>query len=265
MTSALAAFGVPPGALELLLLGIARLSGMLFLTPPFGGAAVPGQIRLSIAFALVLPVWPLLGSAPAPSTDVLALGTGVARELGLGLAIGFVSRMVLAAASFAAELVSTQIGFGLAAVLDPTVGGQVTPLTRLYDWAMLGIFLALDVHHLILGAALESFRVLPVGQAFSIAGGAGAIVAYGARIFALGLALVAPTLGILLVTNLVLALASRAVPQLSLMVVGWPVTVLAGLVVLVGNVDLMSGVVAREMRGLEGALIGILRSFADGR
>jgi flagellar biosynthetic protein FliR len=264
MTQALAAFGVPPGALELALLAMARLSGMLFLTPPFGGSAVPGQIRLSIAFALVLPVWPLLG-APAPSTDVLALTGGVARELSLGLAIGFVARMVLSAASFAAELVSTQIGFGLAAVLDPAMGGQVTPLTRLYDWAMLGIFLALDVHHVILGATLESFRVLPLGQGFSMVGGAGAIVAFGARIFSLGLALVAPTLGILLVTNLVLALASRAVPQLSLMVVGWPVTVLAGLVVLVGNVDLMSGVVAREMRGLEAALIGILRSFADGR
>jgi flagellar biosynthetic protein FliR len=83
--------------------------------------------------------------------------------------------------------------------------------------------------------------------------------------FSLALALVAPTLGILLVTNLVLALASRAVPQLSLMVVGWPVTVLAGLVLLLTNVDLLGGVVAREIQSLEGVLVGVLRSLAHGR
>jgi hypothetical protein len=48
------------------------------------------------------------------------------------------------------------------------------------------------------------------------------------------------------------------------MVVAWPITVLVGLSVLLGNVDLMSGVLAREMAGLEQILIGVLRSLAGG-
>jgi flagellar biosynthetic protein FliR len=162
-------------------------------------------------------------------------------------------------------MVATQIGFGLASALDPAFGNQETALTRLYEWAMLGLFLALDAHYLVLGAAVESFRLLPVGGGAPSPAGALAVVSLGGRMFSLALALVAPTLGILLVTNLVLALASRAVPQLSLMVVGWPVTVLAGLVLLLTNVDLLGGVVAREIQSLEGVLVGVLRSLAHGR
>jgi len=60
-------------------------------------------------------------------------------------------------------------------------------------------------------------------------------------------------------------IASRAVPQLSLIVVGWPITVLAGLLVLLGNVDIMGGIVARELDSLQGLLVGVIRSLGHGR
>jgi flagellar biosynthetic protein FliR len=255
-----------PATVQLAMLGVARLSGILLLTPPFGGGVVPPGVRLPLALALVLPVWPVLVGADVPlARDAASLAVLVGRELAIGLTIGFVGRLVVAAASYAAELVSMQIGFGLASALDPELGAQVTALTRLYDWTMLGMLLALDFHHLVVGAAIESFRAIPVGPLALSAEGALGVVGLGARIFSLGLALVAPTLGLLFVTNLVLVLASRAVPQLSLVVVGWPITVLAGLLVLLANMDLMGGVVAREVDGLHGLLIGVLRSLGDGR
>lgn len=266
MTAAAPVWTIEAGHVQLAMLGVARLSGILLLTPPFNSPAVPARVRLPIAFALVLPVWPLLAAgAPPVAPDVLTLAGRLGRELVVGLTIGFVGRLLLAAASFAAEVVGVQIGFGFATTVDPTFGAQVTVLTRLYDWTVLGLFLTLDVHHLVLGAALESFRVVPIGDTALAADGARAVLALGGRIFTLALALVAPTLGILFLLNLVLALASRAVPQLHLIVVGWPITVMVGLVVLLGNVDLMGGVIAREMQGLEQALIGVLRSFAGGR
>jgi flagellar biosynthetic protein FliR len=235
---------------------------MLLLTPPFNTTMVPGQIRLPVALALVLPVWPALVAAQVPlARDAVSLAALVGRELAIGLTIGFVGRLLVAAASFAAEVVSMQMGLGLASAFDPQLGAQVTALTRLYDWTMLGMLLALDFHHLVIGAAVESFRALPVGP-FALSGdGALGVVGLGGRIFTVGLGLVAPTL----VVNLVLVLASRAVPQLSLIVVGWPITVLAGLLVLLGNVDLMGGIVAREVDSLQGLLVGVLRSLGDGR
>jgi len=254
------------GQVQIAMLGAARLSGLLFLTPPFDSHSVPPRLRLCIAFAFLPAVWPLLAAAAPPATgDALSLLGRVARELVVGLSIGFVGRLIMAAGSFAAEVISVQIGFGLASALDPSLGSQVTVLTRLYDWVLLGLFLTLDIHHLVLGAALESFRTLPIGGLGLAASGAGAMVSLGARVFTLGLALVAPILGLLFALNLVLALASRAVPQLSLMAVGWPITVLGGLLLLLVNVDLMGTVMARELLGLDSLLAGILRSLAGGR
>ena len=253
------------GYLQLAMLGSARLSGLLFLTPPFDSQAVPARLRVAIAFAFVLPVWPLLAAAaPAGIPDTVTLLGRTARELAIGLSIGFVGRLIMAAGSFAAEVASVQIGLGLATTLDPSLGSQVTVLTRLYEWTLLGLFLALDVHHLVLAAALESFRVVPIGDTALAVGGAGTLVSLGGRIFSIGLSLVAPTLGILFVLNLVLALASRAVPQLHLIVVGWPITVLVGLLLLLGNVDLVGGVIARELSGIEQALIAVVRSLGTG-
>jgi flagellar biosynthetic protein FliR len=259
-------FTLDPATVQLGMLGAARLSGMLLLTPPFNSTMVPRQVRLPLALALTLPVWPTLVAAHVPlARDVVSLAALVGREAAIGLTIGFVGRMLITAASFAAEVVSLQMGLGLAAMLDPELGGQVTVLTRLYDWTVLGLLLALDFHHLVVGAVIESFRAVPVGPIALSGDGALGVVGLGSRIFTVGLALVAPTLGLLFVVNLVLVLASRAVPQLSLIVVGWPITVLAGLLVLLGNVDLMGGIVARELDSLQGLLVGVIRSLGNGR
>jgi flagellar biosynthetic protein FliR len=257
---------VDPAHVQLALLAVMRLSGMLALTPPVGHAAVPLQVRIGLAFALVFLVWGAQAGSPPPvATTVMSLVGLAASELLVGLTFGFVARTALAAATFAAELVSAQIGFGLASVLDPSQGAQVTVLTRLYDWTMLVLFLALDAHHLVIGATVQSLTALPLGAAALGPAAAAAVLPLGGRVFSLGLALVLPAVGVLFVTNLLLVIAARAVPQLQLMSVGWPVTVLAGLGLLLANIDAMSAVVGSEMRALEPLLIGLVRSFAGGR
>jgi flagellar biosynthetic protein FliR len=259
-------FTLSPQHVQLALLAVMRLSGMMLMAPPFNQPVVPVQARLGIAFSLVFLVWDsLAASAPPLAPDVLTLTGFTASELVVGLSIGFIARLVMAAASLGAELIGVQIGYGLASLIDPAQNAHVTVLTRLYDWTMLGLFLALDVHHVVIGAVIESFRVVPPGTpALSVAAFAG-IVPLGGHLFAVGLALVAPILGVLLLTHLVLVLAARAVPQINLLSVGFPITVLVGLVGLLINLDVMSGIVGRELRGFEGALDALVRSFAHGR
>ena len=96
---------VAPAHVQLALLIMTRVSGMMLMTPPFNSTAVPVQVRIGIAFSLVLLVWNRLGAnPPALSSDVLALTALAASELVVGLCIGFVARLVLVAASFAADL-----------------------------------------------------------------------------------------------------------------------------------------------------------------
>jgi flagellar biosynthesis protein FliR len=263
MTTTVPFFTVEPAHVQLLFLAVIRLSGLLLVAPPFNHPIVPVQVKVAVAFSLTLAVWTSLTPPPIASSPLMLAGLA-AGEAVVGLAMGFVARMALAAASFAAEMVSIQMGFGIAGVLDPALGSQVSVLTYLYDWTALALFLALDGHHLVFGAAIESFRVVPIGGA-AVAAGSAAILPLGGRMFTLALALVAPTLGVLFLTNLVMVLGSRAIPQLNLLAVGLPITILLGLSVLMINLDLTSGVIAREMQSMETTLIGLLRSFAGGR
>ena len=266
MSIAVPFFTVEPALVQLVMLAMARLSGMLLLAPPFSHPMVSARLKMVIAFGLIVLIWPTISRRPpALATDVFGLAFTTATELIVGLTIGFVARFAIAAASVAAEMVSLQMGFGLASVLDPMNGAQVTVLTRLYDWMILMLFLALDAHHLVIGAVVESFRIVPIGGATLSAAGAAAVLPLGGRIFGLALSLVAPVLGILFIVNLIMVLTARAVPQLSLLTVGLPIMIALGLLALLGNLDLMSGVIAREIRSLELVLTALLRGFAGGR
>jgi flagellar biosynthetic protein FliR len=259
-------FTVAPVHVQLALLALTRLTGMMLMTPPFNHASVPVQVKIGVAFSLVLLVWnPLAAHPPALSPDVLTLTGLAASELVVGLSIGFMARLILVAASFAAEMVGVQAGFSLASVIDPMSTSHVTVLTGLYDWTMLALFLALDVHHIVIEAVVRSFVIVPPGTPVLSAAAVAGIVPLAGHIFTVGLALVAPILGVLLLTHLVLVLCARAVPQINLMAVGFPITVLVGLVGLLVNLDLMSGIVGRELQGFRGAVGALVQGFAHGR
>jgi flagellar biosynthetic protein FliR len=157
------------------------------------------------------------------------------------------------------------MGFGLESILDPDKGQQVTAITRLFDWTVLMIFLALDGHYLLVGAVVESFRVVPPGRLADIPAASAVLIPLGGRLFALGLALVAPVLGVLFLANVVLVLATRAVPALNLMAVGFPILIVLGLVMLTINLELLAGLVGGEIRRLDGVVVAVLRSLGHGR
>lgn len=257
---------VEPRHVQVAMLALLRLSGLLVLAPPVHAPLVPVPVRVALAFALLFLVWAdLAPAAPPVASDPVALAGLAAGELGLGLALGFAARLVVATAGYAAELVAFQMGFGLAALLDPAHQESATVLTRLLDWTVLILFLALDGHHLLLGAAVESFRLLPPGRPPDLAAAAVAVVPLGGRLVGVGMALVAPVLGVLFLANLALVLANRAVPALNLMAVGFPVLILLGLGMVIVNLDLLGGLMGAEIRGLEGVLGTLLRSLAHGR
>jgi flagellar biosynthesis protein FliR len=256
---------VSPAHVQLALLAMMRLSGMLWTSPPFHQRTFPIHVRVALGFALVFVAWGSLATSPPPlAADILGLAGLAAGDLGIGIAIGSVTRLTVTAASFAAEVVGTQIGFGLAALLDPMQGSPTSPLARLYDWTMLVLFLTLDVHHLVIGAVVQSLRAIPLGTTPALADGAMTVVTLAGRVFSVGLGLVAPTIGLLLLTNLVLVVVARAMPQLSLMSVAWPITVLIGIAALLLNLDVMGGVVGHELAEIEPELIGLVRSLTGG-
>lgn len=257
---------IEPQHVQLGLLAMTRLSGLFILMPPVQSPLVPVSIRVSLAFSLLFLMWgDLAHAAPPLATSVLSLGGLAASELGIGLALGFAARLVISTAAYAAELLAFKMGLGLASILDPLRNQQTSALAQLFDWTVMMLFLALDGHFLLIGATVESFRVVPPGQVADLAAGANVLLPLGGRLFGIGLALVAPAIGVLFLANVALVLASRAMPALNLMAVGFPILILLGLVMAVVNLDLVAGLLGGEIRNLESVLVALLRSLGHGR
>lgn len=209
---------------------IARPAMLIASAPVFGGAFAPAPVRIGLAFLLALALWPGT-QAPAIGSSV-AIVLIVAREMAIGLAIGLAIRALIAGAEMAGHLAATQIGFTYGAVVDPQSGVRNNMVAALYGNVALVTFFAIDGHHALLRALAASYAQLPIGLGGVDGSLVQAVMQMLGVIFVMGVRFAMPVIIVLLVVELALGLISRSAPMLNLMVVGMPVRVLIGLVVI---------------------------------
>lgn len=206
-----------------------RVAAMLMSMAVIGTRALPVRLRLGLALAVTMVVAPLAG--PVPALDPLS-GAGIAvtvQQLLIGVAMGFVLRMVFAALEVAGEMIGQLMGLGFASLVDPQNGVQVPAVSQLYILLGTLMFLALNGHLLWIEALADSFRVLPIGAAGLGSDGAVALVAFGASMFGWGVRMALPVVAALLVVNLAFGVLARTSPQLNVFSVGFPAALLIGL------------------------------------
>lgn len=218
-----------------------RLSAFLLAAPLFGARGVPVRVRITLAVALTVVLMPALPAMPA--VDFLSpLGVLTAlQQVGIGLLGGFLLQLFLAALTFAGELISLGMGLGFASMVDPQNGVSVPILSQLYLMLVLLLMLAANGHLLLLELLARSFTTLPVGPVGLAFSDFRAVAGFVTDMFALGLLVALPAVTVLLVVNLVFAVVSRAAPQLNLFAIGFPVSLLAGLLVVLLTLPALTG------------------------
>lgn len=211
---------------------LTRILGLLMVTPVFGHRAVPARVKVGLGVFIALIVSPAL----PPMPDV-GLGTWygllvLVQQFLIGVAIGFVMRVVFTAVEAAGEIVGLQMGLGFAAFFDPQSAGQTMVLARFFNILAVLVFLAVNGHLLVLGILVESFQTLPIAAQPVSAAGFRNVAAFGSTIFVVGLQLSLPLIAILLMTNLALGILTRSAPQLNIFAIGFPITLGVGLIML---------------------------------
>ncbi len=154
------------------------------------------------------------------------------QQLLIGIAIGFVMRIVFVAVEMAGELIGLQMGLGFAIFFDPQNSGQIDIIGRFLGVIASLAFLAMNGHLMVLALISQSFSTLPVGVSGVNELTFQTLANWGQEIFKSGLQLSLPVLTALLITNLALGILTRAAPQLNIFAVGFPLTLSIGLFVL---------------------------------
>jgi flagellar biosynthetic protein FliR len=250
------------------LLVVARLAGLVFAAPVFGHGLVPLRVRAGLVGVLALALAPAVQApalGPSPSVWTIAALLGV--EGAVGVLLGFVAQLVFAGVQLGGQIAGVQAGFGIAGVVDPGTETGASVIAQWQQLAALLAFLVLDVHHAILRAVLESFRVAPVGSVVPSGAILDGVVRQAGSLFVVGVRIAAPVLVVLLLVNGALAMLARTIPQLNVFAVGFPVNVGVGLVVVGGSLPFTLRFLAGrfdEMSGVLGALLQSLGALAHG-
>jgi flagellar biosynthetic protein FliR len=207
-----------------------RVLAVFTTAPVFSMRAIPVRAKVALAFFVALASQASLPNMPVIGFDDPQVLGVVVQQVGVGLAIGFAIRLVFSAVELAGEVVGFQMGLNFAAFFDPTINAQSSAVARFFGQMTSLLFLAMNGHLMVLMAITRSFHSFPLDQNFLETLKQMKLQRLGADLFASALWIALPMIGMLMFANLAMGIISRIAPQMNIFAVGFPITLVVGLV-----------------------------------
>ena len=207
-----------------------RISALLLAAPVFSLSALTVRIRVLLALALSVMVYPLF---TWPDIDPLSPAglLEICNQLLIGVFMGLALQIVTAAVVVAGQTFSNSMGLSMASLIDPNLGNVPVIAQFLLIMSTL-IFVSLGGHAMLLALILESFATLPVGSTLFGPQAYALLVSWSSMIFLGALLTALPVMVTLLFISIGLGVVTRAAPSLNIFSVGLPATIVVGFVVL---------------------------------
>ncbi|WP_409294363.1 flagellar biosynthetic protein FliR [Peribacillus sp. SCS-26] len=223
---------VPKFAVFLLVL--VRVTTFFVVCPIFSYRTIPAMHKIGFSVFLAWIMYYTI-DAPALEIDYLFFLLAIKEAL-VGIVLGFIAYMVMAAVQMAGGFIDFQMGFAIANVIDPQTGAQ-GPLLGQYIYTTALLFLlATNGHHLLLDGIFYSYEAVPIDKVFKPFGSEPFMI-HAAEVFnqtfLAALQMSIPLVGSLFLVDVALGIVARTVPQLNIFVVGVPVKIIVSFFILI--------------------------------
>jgi len=214
-------------------LTVIRISGIIFTAPVFGSEIISARIKLFLSILLGILIFPFVTLVDLSKANNLLIILIIIKELLIGIATGLIARFIFVGVQFGGQIIGTQMGFGIVNVLDPQNNSSISLVAQFQNIIMILFFLSIDGHLYIIQAIVKSFEMIPLGVFVFNKESYIFIVTIFSKIFLTALKITAPIFVTLLVTQIVLGIMGRLVPQLNILIIGFPIQIAAGLIVII--------------------------------
>ena len=209
-----------------------RISGFYFMVPVIGARTVPARVRIMLTLFTTLLIVPLLPPAPAVSLVSVEAMMMLVKELLIGVALGFMLQVVMHVFVLAGQYIALKMGLGFAAMNDPSSGVSVTVLSQFYLLLSTLLFLSINGHAIVIQLLVDSFTTMPMSGSGLTSDSFVLIVSMGSWMFSAALVIALPLFTSLLIVNISFGVMSRSAPQMNIFSVGFPITLLFGLLLI---------------------------------
>ncbi|MDH5435320.1 MAG: flagellar biosynthetic protein FliR [Gammaproteobacteria bacterium] len=218
-----------------------RIAALMSVSPILGMRLIPRNIKVVLAIVITIAVLPVIPEVP--QVDVFS-PDGVLiifQQFLIGLSMGFALQMVFAAFTMGGQLIAMSMMLGFAVMNDPVSGVSVPTVSQLFTILITLTFLAFNGHLILIEVIADSFRTLPVGTTGLSLSSVRDLVSWASYIFVGAVLIALPAIASMLVVNLGFGIMTRAAPQLNVFVIGFPVIITMGFVVILLTLPSISG------------------------
>jgi flagellar biosynthetic protein FliR len=244
----------------LFILIFARVASLIAVAPVFGHPGVPVQLKVALSIFTAFVLYPIVNHHP-PHIEVqlLSFMVLVLKEVVTGLIIGFATSLLFAGVQFAGQLIGIDMGFSIANVIDPESGTNTPIISQMQYVVVILIFLMVNGHHFLIESLLISFSAVPI-DGFSLSGSlVQKLIALTGTIFTIAVKIGAPAIIALFLTNVALGVLSRAVPQMNVFVISFPLKIAVGFLVLIISLPAFVYVFKKLLMDFENNIVELIR------
>jgi len=238
---------VPIEQFQTFLLCFSRVMAILSAIPVINSRQAPPQVRIGLAFATALLLFPLMAKhTPQIQFSLVQFSLVMVNEVLIGLLLGLVARLIFTAVSFGGTIIGYQMGFAAANIFDPQTTQQLSIMSQFSNIIAILIFLALNLHHIFFKVIVDSYILLPPGTLNLSGQAVPLLMDLAGHMFLLSVTLSAPVLALLLISNLVLGILARVFPQLNVFLLSFPMNIGISLLVIGLTLHILPFMLSRE-------------------
>jgi len=238
----------------------ARISAFVSVLPVIGNKLVPIQVKIGLSVfltILLVSMTPTLG-ANLPQS-LFAFVILLIKEILTGLTLGFITKFIFAGVQLAGDMIGRQMGFAMANVLDPGYQSQISIIAEFQIIIAFLMYLAINGHHFLIQGLAESYIHIPLTESILAQSRSYQVVRMASGMFASGIRIGAPVVVALLMTSVAMGILARTVPQMNVFIVGLPLRIGIGMLVLGMTVILFAHVFIRLWSDFRFDFLNILR------
>lgn len=207
-----------------------RLGSAFMLMPGFMTSYVNMRLRLSIALALCFILMPVIGpELPSPPTETARLFLFILSEITVGVFLGIMMQFLYTALALAGNFAGQAIGFANAQIFDPNFQSQSMIMETFLSIIALTLIFMTDLHHLMLSALVDSYRLFPAGETLPLGDFANHLSDKLNQSFIMGFKIGSPFIAFTIVFYVGMGLVSRLMPQLNIFFLSLPLQIYLGL------------------------------------
>ena len=239
-----------------------RVGALILFVPIFGSRQIPSSMKIGFILFLSIVIFPLVQDRSVPEPQgIFELSIFLISDVTIGLGIAFIARLIFTAVQIAGTVVDFQMGFGVVNVLDPQTDTQVSVTAQFHNIIAVLIFLAIDAHHFIIQAIVESFFIINPAEINFASITPGYMLYLFSATFTTAVKIAAPIMAILFFLSVGLGLVARTVPQMNVFIVGFPLQIGVGLLMVGLSISFFNMLVQQQVYELPGKFMGFLRAL----